>query len=135
MYSVLNTFSEYTQIYISKIITSYTFLLVFKIIECLQWILGKKILAFRICARQDFNKEYVFTEIIVPFPFSFMESGQWNIWMMCSEELMCKLSLQLKIIWSYLNPPLHSTHPHPIYKGEGVSFLNSSKKGSFRFSL
>ena len=39
MYSVLNTLSEYTYFYISKNITSYTFLLVFKIIECLQCIL------------------------------------------------------------------------------------------------
>ena len=39
MYSVLNTLSEYTYVYISKNITSYTFLLVFKIVESLQCIL------------------------------------------------------------------------------------------------
>ena len=39
MYSVLNTLSEYTYFYISKNITSYTFLLVFKIVESLQCIL------------------------------------------------------------------------------------------------
>ena len=39
MYSVLNTLSEYTNFYISKNITSYTFLLVFKIVESLQCIL------------------------------------------------------------------------------------------------
>ena len=39
MYSVLNTLSEYTYFYISKDITLYTFLLVFKIIESLQCIL------------------------------------------------------------------------------------------------
>ena len=39
MYSVLNTLSEYTYFYISKNIISYTFLLVFKIVESLQCIL------------------------------------------------------------------------------------------------
>ena len=38
MYSVLNTLSEYTYFCISKNITSYTFLLVFKIVESLQCI-------------------------------------------------------------------------------------------------
>ena len=37
--SVLNTLLKYTYFYISKNITSYTFLLVFKIIESLQYIL------------------------------------------------------------------------------------------------
>ena len=37
--SVLNTLSDYTYFYISKKITSYTFLLVFKIVESLQCIL------------------------------------------------------------------------------------------------
>ena len=36
MYKVLNTLSEYTYFYISKNITSYTFLVVFKIVESLQ---------------------------------------------------------------------------------------------------
>ena len=40
MYNVLNTLSEYTYFYISKNITSYTFLLVFKIVESLQCILN-----------------------------------------------------------------------------------------------
>ena len=39
VYSVLNTLSEYTYFYISKNITSYTFLLVFKIVESRQCIL------------------------------------------------------------------------------------------------
>ena len=39
MYNVLNTLSEYTYFYISKYITSCTFLLVFKIVESLQCIL------------------------------------------------------------------------------------------------
>ena len=39
MYNVLNTLSEYIYFYISKNITSYTFLLVFKIVESLQCIL------------------------------------------------------------------------------------------------
>ena len=39
MYSVLNTLSEYTYFCISKKITSYTFLLVFKIVESFQCIL------------------------------------------------------------------------------------------------
>ena len=41
MYCVLNKLSEYMYFYISKIITSYTFLLVFKIVENLQCILSK----------------------------------------------------------------------------------------------
>ena len=41
MYSVLNTLSEYTYFCISKNITSYTFLLVFKIVESLQCIFKK----------------------------------------------------------------------------------------------
>ena len=40
MYSVLNTLSEYTYFYISKNMTSYTFLLVLKIVESLQCILN-----------------------------------------------------------------------------------------------
>ena len=40
MYSLLNTLSEYTYFYISKNITSHTFLLVFKIVESLQCILN-----------------------------------------------------------------------------------------------
>ena len=39
MYTVLNTLSEYTYFYISKNITSYTFLLGFKIVQSLQCIL------------------------------------------------------------------------------------------------
>ena len=42
MYSVLNTLSEYTYFYISKDITLYTFLLVFKIIESRQCILKER---------------------------------------------------------------------------------------------
>ena len=38
MYSALNTLSEYTYFYISKNIISVTFLLVFKIVESLQFI-------------------------------------------------------------------------------------------------
>ena len=38
MYSVLNTISQYTYFYISKNKTSYTFLLAFKIVESLQFI-------------------------------------------------------------------------------------------------
>ena len=41
MYSVLNTLSEYTYFYISKNITLYLFLLVFKIVESLQCILKR----------------------------------------------------------------------------------------------
>ena len=40
MYSVLNTLTEYTYFYISKNITSYTLLLVFKIVVGLQCILN-----------------------------------------------------------------------------------------------
>ena len=39
MYSVSNTLSEYTYFCISKDITSYTFLLVFEIVESLQCII------------------------------------------------------------------------------------------------
>ena len=42
MYSVLNTLSEYTYFYISTKFTSYTFLLVLKIVESLQCILKNK---------------------------------------------------------------------------------------------
>ena len=47
MYSVLNTFSEYRYFYMSKNITSYTFLLVFKIFESLQYILNESLVAFQ----------------------------------------------------------------------------------------
>ena len=40
MCSVLNTLSEYAYFYISKGVTSHTFLLVFKVIESLQCILN-----------------------------------------------------------------------------------------------
>ena len=42
MYSVLNSLSEYTYFYISKTITSYTFLPVLKMVESLQRILKIK---------------------------------------------------------------------------------------------
>ena len=42
MYSVLNTLSEYTYFYISKDITLYTFLLIFKSVESLHCILMEK---------------------------------------------------------------------------------------------
>ena len=42
MYSVLNKFSEYIYLYESKNITSYAFLLVFKIVESLQCILNSQ---------------------------------------------------------------------------------------------
>ena len=41
MYSVLNELSEYIYMYISKNITSYSFLLAFKIVESLQCILKR----------------------------------------------------------------------------------------------
>ena len=43
MYSVLNTLSESTYFYRSKNITSYTFLLAFKIVESLQCILNARV--------------------------------------------------------------------------------------------
>ena len=43
---LLNTLSEYTYIYMSKNITSYIFLLVFKIVESLQCILKKELRIF-----------------------------------------------------------------------------------------
>ena len=42
MYSICSAFSECTYFYISKKINSYTFLLVFKIVESLQCILNQK---------------------------------------------------------------------------------------------
>ena len=42
MYSVLNKLSKYIYFYISKNIASYTFLLVFKIVESLKCILKRK---------------------------------------------------------------------------------------------
>ena len=42
MHSVLNLLSEYTYYYISKNITSYTFLIVLKVAESSQWILKNK---------------------------------------------------------------------------------------------
>ena len=42
MYSVLNTLLEYTYFYISKNITSYTFLRVYKFVENLQCVLKDK---------------------------------------------------------------------------------------------
>ena len=54
MYSVLNTFSEYTYFYISKIITSYTFWLVFEIVEYLQCILNRNIILDK--ARVSFSQ-------------------------------------------------------------------------------
>ena len=43
MYGVLNKLSEYSYCYISKNITSYTFVLVFRIVESLQCILKVKV--------------------------------------------------------------------------------------------
>ena len=42
MYIVLNTLSEYTYFYTSKNITSYNFLLAFKIVESLKCILKQR---------------------------------------------------------------------------------------------
>ena len=61
MYSVLNTLSEYTYFYISKNITSYTFLLVFEIIESLQCIIKEEI------ALKLFNMTTYFTSLVLNF--------------------------------------------------------------------
>ena len=55
MYSVLNTLSEYTYFYISKNITLYLFLLVFKIVESLQCILKRSDL-FKLQLQQKMDK-------------------------------------------------------------------------------
>ena len=47
MYTVLNTFSGHANFYLSKTITSYTFLLDFKIVESLQHILKGKHSAYK----------------------------------------------------------------------------------------
>ena len=70
--SVLNTLSEYKYFYISKSISSYTFLLVFKIdenLQCIfkyvwpfQWTLGTK--GLRTCAFRTHIEEYVFIEFL-----------------------------------------------------------------------
>ena len=62
MYSVLNTPSEYVYLYISRNITSHTFLLVFKIVESLQCILkaSLKIRRYRVSCNgvfHSFHKE------------------------------------------------------------------------------
>ena len=61
MYSALNAFSEYTYFYISKNITSYTFLLAFKIAESPQCILKEK---------WELMQEFHITLQLVSFAFS-----------------------------------------------------------------
>ena len=43
MYNILNVQSEYTYFYITKNVTTYSFLVVSKIVESLQCVLNKKI--------------------------------------------------------------------------------------------
>ena len=66
MYSVLETLSEYKSFYMSKNIT---FLLVFKIVECLQSILKPLFLvtSFRICFPESYwlNDENLFPQIAI----------------------------------------------------------------------
>ena len=57
MYNVLNTLSEYRYFYISKNITSYTFLLVLKIVALLHCILKNKY-AFKSYQKTLFNIDY-----------------------------------------------------------------------------
>ena len=74
MYSVLNTLSEYTYFYISKNITSYTFLLVFTIVENLQYILKERFiyvasrLKLKHCPNSS-NKCNTLDELIERFKF------------------------------------------------------------------
>ena len=57
MYSILNTLSEYKHLYISKNITSYTFLLVFIIVESLQCILN--LVCLRFCLLVNIAQSYL----------------------------------------------------------------------------
>ena len=54
MYSVLSTLSEYTYFYLSKTITSYTFLLLFKIVKRLQCILKRVLTSLTLFLFQQF---------------------------------------------------------------------------------
>ena len=57
MYSILNTLSEYKHLYISKNITSYTFLLVFIIVGSLQRILN--LVCLRFCLLVNITQSYL----------------------------------------------------------------------------
>ena len=54
VYSVLSTLSEYTYFYLSKTITSYTFLLLFKIVKRLQCILKRVLTSLTLFLFQQF---------------------------------------------------------------------------------
>ena len=68
MHSVLNTFSEYTYFNISKNITSYTFLHVFKIVENLQCILNIETQLF-LCLRANTISIRFLLNVIAFFKF------------------------------------------------------------------
>ena len=69
MYSVLNTVSEYIYFQISKNITSYSFLLVFKIVESLHCILNpfmtEAVIVTVICSANQCTGFYMITASVM----------------------------------------------------------------------
>ena len=72
VYSVLNTLLEYTYFYISKNITSYTFLLVFKIFESL-----RSILKIQWCKLYNYKYMIASTQIKNTEIFAFIAVLHW----------------------------------------------------------
>ena len=118
MYNVLNTLSEYTYFYISKNITSYTFLLVLKIDESLHCILknkynftSSKSISYWLSINLNRSKQYIFKYINQS---KSIKTIYFQIYLICS------------IKWGWLGPMFgifndllthcnHSNTWHPEY--------------------
>ena len=101
MYSALNTFSEYTYFYISKNITSYTFLLVFKV-ERFQCILKESLYVS--------NLDPIHSEVQVKLGKNYKEADDterkwlmYSVWLMAQNcDWWVNLNSLLFVFTSYL---------------------------------
>ena len=116
MYSVLNTLSEYTCLYISKNITSYTVLLVFKIVKCLQCILKFVVIIFYKVIFKKIWKELLNTSKTTKIDF-FLSN-------------ICTYTIQLKVLFIW---KLYATIslPFEFFFQSAIIFLRRAKKHMF----
>ena len=116
MYSVLNTLSEYTCLYISKNITSCIFLLVFEIVEYLQCILKFVLIIFY---KVIFKK--IWKELLNTSKTARTDVFQSNV---------CTYTIQLKVlfIWKLF---AKISLPFDFFSHFAIVFLRRAKRHMF----
>ena len=97
MYSVLNTLLEYTYFYISKDITSYTFLRVYKIVENLQHVLKDK---RTVIGRSQFFFKVSALKIFLKFTRKHLRWSLYNIIRFLLNNNFFKNALQRRFLWN-----------------------------------